>query len=193
MNGLLEKIKKIDLIERFALDTKKIVLIIIISVMFLYLDFAYLLKAQSEGLKKISSEVGKINNDLLGLEMGLKNMEAIRAQQKNLPKKKAKRMISESQLSSLLHDISKIGNAHNVRILYIKPSREMQKGAVVAKLTPVFINLDLVVGYHDLGKFINGLENDRTFISVESFKIEARPEEALKQRVNLTLKTYVTK
>lgn len=193
MIGLLEKIKKIDLIERFALDSKKIVLIIIISVMFLYLDFAYLLKAQSEGLKKISGEVGKINNDLKGLEMGLKNMDAIRLQQKNLPRKNAKKMISESQFSSLLHDISKIGNAHNVRILYIKHSREMQKGAVAPKLIPVFINLDLVASYHDLGKFINGLENDRIFISVESFKIEARPEETLKQRVSLTLKTYVTK
>lgn len=193
MIKLIEKIKKINLIERFALDSKKIVLILIITTMVLYLDFNFLLKAQMNWLKKSTTEIAKLKNDFKALELGLKNMQVVKSQQKNLAQSKAKKIISDFELASLLQDISKIGNANNVRILQIKPSREIQKPSASLKLSPVFINLDLICGYHNLGKFINDLENSQTFISVESFKIEARPEEVLKQKVSLTLKTYVKK
>lgn len=193
MIKLLEELKKINLIEKFALDNKKITLIIIITVMFLYLDFNYLLKAQMSGTKKSAEGIVKLKNDFKALDLGLKSMQGIKSEQKNLLQKKAKKIISDFQLASLLQDISKIGNANNIRILQIKPSRDTQKAAAALKFSPVTINLDLICGYHDLGKFINNLENNQAFISIESFKIEARSEEALKQRVSLTLKTYVKK
>ncbi|MFA5287685.1 MAG: type 4a pilus biogenesis protein PilO [Candidatus Omnitrophota bacterium] len=191
MIKFLEEIKKINLIEKFALDNKKIALIVIIAAMFLYLDFNYLLKAQMSGVKKPADEIVKLKNDFKALDLGLKNMQNIRSQQKNLPQQKAKKIIADYQIASLLQDISKIGNTNNVKILQIKPFREAQKAAATSKFSPVIINLDLICGYHDLGKFINGLENNQAFISIESFKIEARPEEALNQRVSLTVKTYV--
>ena len=146
------------------------------------------------GVKKSADGIVKLKNDLKALDLGLKNMQALKLQQKNLPPVKAKKIIFDSQLASLLNDISKIGNANNVTILQIKPSRDTQKsGAAAPKFSPVSISLDLICGYHNLGKFINDLENNQTFISIESLKIEARPEEVLKQRVSLTLKTYVKK
>lgn len=190
---IIEDIKKVNLIEKFALDSKKIILILIISIMFLYLDFNFLLKAQLNWVKKSSDGIVKIENDLKALDLGLKKMQDLKSQQKNLPKVKAKKIIFDSELPSLLHDISKIGKANNVRILQIKLFHETQKAAASFKFIPVSISLDLVCGYHNLGKFVNDLENDQTFISVESFKIEAQPEDVLKQRVSLTLKTYVKK
>ena len=193
MIKLLEKIKNIDLINKFALDDKKITLILIITIMFLYLDFTYLLKAQMSWSKKSAEGIVKLNNDFKALDLGLKNMQEIKLQQKNFSQSKAKKIIYDSQLASLLQDISKVGNANKVKILQIKPSHETQKGAASSKFSAVLINLDLLAGYHDLGKFINDLENNPTFISVESFKIEAQPGDALKQKVSLTLKTYVKK
>jgi Tfp pilus assembly protein PilO len=193
MIKLIEEIKKVNLIEKFALDNKKIVLILIISTMFLYLDFNFLLKAQMNWAKKSADGMVKLKNDFKVLDFGLKNMQDMKSQQKNLSQGKAKKIIFDYQLASLLQDISKIGNANNVRILQIKPSRDTQKAAASLKFSPVSISLDLICGYHNLGKFINDLENSQTFISVESFKIEARPEEVLRQRVSLTLKTYVKK
>ena len=193
INPIIEKMQKVNLIEKFALDSKKIILILIVSVMILYLDFNFLFKAQMNGLKKSAEEISKLQNDFKALDLGLKNMQVIKSQQKNLAQSKAKKIIVDYQLPSLLNDISKIGNANNVRILHIKPTRETHKAFSSLKFIPVFISLDLICGYHDLGKFINDLENGQAFISVESFKIESRPEEVLKQRVSLTLKTYVKK
>ncbi len=192
-NKLFENIKKINLIEKFSLDSKKIALIFIISSLFLYLDFSYLLKAQMGWIKKSSEGIVKLNNDIQATEIGLNNMRTIKAQQKNLPVKKIKKVISDSQLPSLLQEISKLGNANNIRILQIKPLREPQKAAPGSVFIPVLIGLDLDSGYHSLGKFINDLENNDTFIAVDSFKIEAQPKEVLKHKVSLILKTYVRK
>ncbi len=193
MIKLLEKVKNINLVERFALDNKKIILIMIVSIMLLYIDFNYLLKAQMNLLKKSADSIEKIKNDLKALDLGLKNMQNIKSQQKNLVKAKAKKIIFDFELATLLNDISKTANANNISILQIKPFREVQKAGSSPKFSQVSISLDLVCGYHNLGKFINDLENMPTFISVDGFKIEAQPEEALKQKVSLTLKTYVKK
>lgn len=195
MMKFIEKISKINLIEKFALDNKKIALILIISLAFLYLDINFLLKVQMSGVKKSTEELVRVKNDLKVLDAGLKNMQEVKSRQKNLPKNppKIKKIIFESQLASLLQDISKIGNTNNIKILQIKPSHEAQKTPAQGKSSPVFISLDLICGYHNLGKFINDLENNQVFISVEELKIEAQPQDVLRQKASLMLKTYVKK
>ena len=47
MKNLIEKINKLNLMERFSLDNKKLTLIFIVSAMIIYLDFNFLLKNQA--------------------------------------------------------------------------------------------------------------------------------------------------
>ncbi len=189
---IIEKINKINLIERFSLDNQKIILIVILSIAFLYVDFNFLLKGQLASNSKSKAELVRVINDLKALDAGLKNMEAIKAGQNGGLKVQEKMVIFESGLTTLLHDISKLANANNVRILQIKPLRDSQKKAV-GKFVPVLINMDLICGYHNFGKFINQLENNQVLISVENFKIELQPQDTLRQKVSLTIKTYVRK
>ena len=76
-------------------------------------------------------------------------------------------------------------------ITQIKPAYELQKTAV--KFSPFLINLDLIAEYHNFGKFINTLENNEFLIVIESFKIEAQAKDPLRQKITVTLKTYVEK
>jgi len=171
---------------------KKIVLICIISFLFLYLDFNFLLKAQMAKAARTGLEITKISNDLKGLDAGLENMEKAKIRQETTPASAGKKIIFESELTSLLHDISKLANANNVRMLQVRPSREKQKAAS-GKFTPVLINMDLVCGYHNFGRFVNALENNQAFVSVESFKIEPEEGDTSRQKVSLAVKTYVRK
>jgi len=192
MNKIIERINKLNLIERFSLDNKKIILIFIVSLALLYFDCNFLLKGQMAGIAKSKSEIIKISNEFKALDAGLKNMQAVKSGTGKNFKARDKKIIFESELVSLMHDISKLANVHNVRILQIKPTREAQK-AVAVKFAPVLINMDLICGYHNLGMFINGLENSQVFISAESFKIEPQPQDPLRQKVSLSVKTYVRK
>lgn len=192
MANLIEKINKLNLIDKFSLDNKKIILIILMSVTILYFDFNFLLKAQMASAAKSKEEVVKVNNDLKALDAGLKNMQAVKAGQKAAAKLPDKRVIFEPELTSLLHDISKLANANNVRILQIKPARETKKDAIV-KFTPVLISMDLICGYHNLGRFMNALENNQVFMSIESYKIESQAQDSLRQKVSLAVRTYARK
>lgn len=190
MENLIEKINKLNLIEKFSLDNKKLTLIFIISIMIIYVDFNFLLKKQVTSSNRLTKEITKINNDINALDTGLKNMQIAKAQKGNV-KEKTKKIIFESELTALLNDISKLGNFNNVRIIQIKPVRDLQK--IPVKFSPVLINMDLVGGYHNFGRFINSLENNEVLMSVESFKIEPQPKDPLSQKITVTVKTYVRK
>ncbi|MBM3243903.1 MAG: hypothetical protein FJZ12_03615 [Candidatus Omnitrophica bacterium] len=191
MKAFFEKINKLNLIERFSLDNKKIAIIVIISIMAVYVDFSFLLKGQIASVNKSKSSALKIKNDLRALEEGLKNMQAVKSSQKSAPQRKEKKIIYEAELPALLNDISKIANANNVNILNIKPSRDAK--AAAGKFTPILITMDLICGYHNFGRFLNSLENNQAFMAAESFKIEAQPQDTLRQKISLTVKTYVRK
>jgi hypothetical protein len=61
------------------------------------------------------------------------------------------------------------------------------------KLTALLINLDLLADYHNLGKFIQALEDSPVFMEVQELDISTQLPDYMKQKVTLVLKTYVTK
>ncbi|OQB16564.1 MAG: Pilus assembly protein, PilO [Candidatus Omnitrophica bacterium ADurb.Bin205] len=190
MKNLIEKINKLNLMERFSLDNKKLTLIFIVSAMVIYLDFNFLLKNQASSSARMGKEITRIKNDMKALDTGLKKMQEARAVKAG-PKVKSKKVIFEPELPALLNDISKLANFNNVRITQIKPARDLQKSP--AKFSPVLISMDIIGGYHNFGRFINSLENNEVLMSVEGFKIEPLPKDPLRQKIAVTVKTYVRK
>jgi len=201
MINLVDKIKSIKILGQLDLDNKKLMLIVLISAVIFYIDFNFIFKAQIRVLGKSGTEVARLRKDLDNFKVDLKKMRDSESKQVLASQKpifKVKSIISENQFSTLLQDISKIANNNDVRILQIKPSRmpaenQNSKVKASANLNPFIINLDLSCGYHNLGKFINELENLPAFVSVRDIKIEPQDDNYVKQKVELTLITYVKK
>lgn len=201
MNSLVDKIKNLKFLNTLELDNKKLILIFLISAAVFYFDFSLILKAQIASLSKSSAEVARKSSELTSLERDLKNMQDLKTK-KALPEatslSKAKRFITESQVSTLLQDISDLANNNDVRILQVKPSRD-QKASADTKLNPgpgltvFYIALDLTGSFHQLGKFINDLENSQVFLMVQELKIDSQKDNYLKQKASVLLKTYVKK
>ncbi len=202
MINLADKINKIKFLNQLALDNKQIMLIVLISAVLIYIDFNLIFKAQLAGLNYTNAQVVVFKKDLINLKLGLKKMQDFKSQEALSPQKpipKAKRIIPENQIASLLQDISKLANNNDVRVLQIKPFRSSQvnnqdnKIKSPSNITPFFISLDLSGGYHNLGKFINGLENLQGLVSVQDIRITPQEGDYLKQRASVTLITYVKK
>lgn len=184
-----------------VLDKKKILLIIMLIGLIIYIDFTFLIKLQLQGIKAPASKIIKLKKDLDNLNKDLSAMQNLKQRQPTGEKQaipvEPKEIISEEQVLSLLQDINNIANKYNIKIMQVKPSRELKakesKAFGTLKLTPFIITLDLACDYHRLGSFINGLENDRVFMAVEELKITGSPDNPLQQKVSLALKTYVKK
>lgn len=186
-------------ITNIQLDKQKKVLIAIFFVLIAYVDINYILKAQLAGLKSLNPKIVRLENDLKNLNRGLENMRNSKSKQGISAQKsplKSVKIISEGQISGLLQDIANEANSSGIKIIQIRPIRETQvaKSAVISdKLIPILINLELACDYHNLGRFINRLENSDVFMGVQEMKISTQLPDYLKQKVTLVIKTYVVK
>lgn len=184
-------------LANIQLDKQKRVLIIIFCVLIVYVEANYILKAQIAGLKSLDPKISRLENDLKNLNRDLENMRVAKGKPALETRKAAgssSKIITESQISGLLRDISSEANKFDVRVIQIRPLRETEKSAIPGdKLTPVLINLDLICDYHHLGRFINSLENSPVFMGVAELKISAQIPDYLKQKVGLVIRTYVNK
>lgn len=184
-------------LNKLELDNKKILLIAIACVFVLYIDYSFIMGMQRNGIKSIKTQKEKINKDITELNKNLVDLEILKKKQGDAPVKQ-KKLITEEQLTALLEDISLAANTNNVKIMQIKAEKELKakdvKPAVSAvKAKPLYIILDVSGSYHDIGRFINNLENAEKFMSVLEIKITRDSSDYMKENVNLLLKTYAKK
>lgn len=182
---------------------KKSVAVILAAAVFIYIDLAYVLKAQVAAHGRIRPQIVKIKSDLNDLAAGLLKMRSLEnnpAALKQGAASSAKKLIQESEIDSLLQDISKVAAGYNVSILSMqkRPYKEdtaavKAKSAGAMKFTPYLINMSLSCGYNDFGKFINDLENSRDFIAVTNITVTSGKKDFYTQDVSLALKTYVVR
>jgi Tfp pilus assembly protein PilO len=185
-----------DLLNKLQLaqiDQKKIILIAMIGLTLLYADFSFVLKSQVRGLKNAQAKITKLRKDISDLSQEVARAQALKSKQGSSgSSRKAKRIISDGEIASLLERLSVMANQENIKIMQAKPIKDT-KAKDASGNAPCLINLELVCGYHSLGKFINGIENIDILIALDSLNIDVNPADYLKQKVTLGLKTYVKK
>jgi hypothetical protein len=177
------------------------ILIAIFFILIVYVDVSYILKAQVSGLNSLKPKIAKLKTELANLNRGLESMRqaqgqpaAALARKKSL---KSSHVLSQSKVTELLQEISSVANKFNIQVVQLRPSRPVQQEKALTggkdKLGPLLINLDLVADYHNLGRFIQALEDSDVFMGVSELEISTQLPDYMKQKVTLILKTYVTK
>jgi Tfp pilus assembly protein PilO len=181
------------------LDKQKKILIVIFFALIIYIDATFILKSQTSGIKSLDPKIVRLKKDLTNLNRSLDSMRATLGKQGLTAQKvisRSSKILLEGQISGLLQDISSQANKFDIQIGQIRPSRETVNTKDITggdKFTPILINLDLTGSYHNLGKFINELENFQVFLSVQELKISTQLPEYMKQKITLVLKTYAAK
>jgi len=184
----------------FELDEKKIMLVISISLAIFILDFIFVLGWQNKQINAAKPKIKQSKSDIETINKNFANID-------ELKKKFAigkKEVISEGELSILLEEISNIANKNSVLIMRIKPvsdpkaskkevKSKTQKAVPTVKFTPVFIDIELACGYHNLGSFINSLENSVNFMQIQNIKVTTNEEDYTLHKVTLLIKTYIKK
>ena len=179
------------------LDSKKVILIALVCAVIIYVDFAFLIKMQFRSIGNITAKIITLKKDIDTLDKNLVLMQ--QSQNKPAISKKIKKPISESEMPQLFQKISDIANKYNVKIQELKPAKDTKeaktKGSTPAQksdFNAILLTLDVLSRYHELGGFLNELENADEFIAVENLKIISQ-EEGFKHSVKILLKTYVSK
>lgn len=197
--AFLGKLDIPQLLDSKKLDAKTLFAVIFFCAVFVFLDCSFLVSKQIKALRAIRPQISKMKTDLESLDTGLGNMQALqKGMKRDAPIGKTKKIISDEEVPLMLQQISATANDNDIKVLQIRPIREsplfrLEKPNVLIRLKPLLVNIDLSCDYHQLGKFLNRLEGGEFFLAVEEMKIAAQPQDYLRQRVTLLLKTYVKK
>ncbi|MEW5758383.1 MAG: type 4a pilus biogenesis protein PilO [Candidatus Omnitrophota bacterium] len=182
------------------LKQKKIIIYLLIIITVLAIDILFIIKPQILTIKKISPEINKLSADLKAFEEDKKNLNQLKASFEILNKKSIgldKRIIQEDELLTLVEKISKIGREEDVKIIQISPIEDPKakkiSGYSKGDIYPVMINIYIHSGYHQLGRFINKLENLDQFLKVLFIDIKFDKQLYTTQVVHLTLGAFIVK
>lgn len=191
------KVNVNDLIKKIPIKNNKVlILFVLVSVVIFYLDYSFVLRLQLQSVNKINSNIVNKKKNVGTLHKELAEVQDLKAKQLSQGKEpvRIKKFISEERMPFLLKEISDIANKNRVRINQIKLSKGLAQDSKQLKLEKFFcvlIALDLTAEYHKAGSFLNDLEENETYFSVEEIKITPNANDLFHQGVKLVLKTNV--
>ena len=188
-------------LKKIELNNKKALLAVITALVIVYLDCSFVIKLQIQNLNRVTPGIQKLKEDINALSAQLAKMRGEKTklvQAKEQAFSKSKKFITEEEVPSLLEEISETAKENDIELIQMKPSREKAAGvspkdAAALKFTPFSISMSLSCGYHQLGRFLNSLENKNIFIAVQDMDISSRQKDYFKHKVELTLRVYAEK
>ncbi len=185
-----------EILAKLKLDNQKLILVALVVLIIAYVDYAFIIGMQQKNIGVLKPKIEKLRKELDTFKKDSANIENLKKQQVKSDSK-VKQVIIEEQLPGLLEQVSNIANKNNMRLMQIKQSKDVKskedKAVVAAKLSPLFISLDLVGTYHNIGAFINDLENADKLLILQEIRIHRDTNDPLKQNAALLIKTYVKK
>ncbi len=152
-------------------------------------------------LPQVVNDINMIGKTI-GIMGDLKEARSLIAQRDELKKKAElynekielyeKKLPAQQEIPSFLENLSKMARDANITIIGImpvtlKPQKEIRYQ--VYQEMPILISAKS--GYHELGRFLNNLEDGPRFIKVVDINIKADTTAPKKQDVELMVYTYV--
>ena len=166
-------------------------------IIFLFDYFLIMYPLQIRNLIKLNPQIHTLSKDL-------KQVFTDKAKQKDYEKEvivlRARmelvgdKILMKEEIPAALESISRIANQTNMRITQMMPLKDSQE-LVFATDDGSYYSLPILVnargGYHDVGRFFNGIERDKIFMSIADFDVTAMSDDPLRHSLKVTVKAFV--
>jgi len=181
---------------------KKLLLISLGAMAFILLVYFFLLLRPTLGtLMDIAPRVQKLRMEIKAVQNDLEFEDRLKAKRVSLEdqlKLYANKLSRERELPSLLEDLSRTARTSNIKILGITPQdKALAKISLKAKESEVYqehpISVTAESGYHQLGTFVNKLENNERFMRIADINIKANKANPKRHDVEFVVCAYTFK
>jgi type IV pilus assembly protein PilO len=139
------------------------------------------MKSELKSARLVITDKGKLENDLR------EHSEKVESYEKKLP--------AEQEIPALLENLSNMAKDSNIKIVGIVPAMSYFKDDKSVKKNPIYREIPILItaksGYHELGNFLNRLENAGRFMKVVDIDIKANKTNPKKHDVELMVCTYI--
>lgn len=163
-------------------------LLIAIDVIFLVLPMTGKAYRNHTHLSELRQDIAEIRSDVKGEE---KLKASLAAAEKLLAERE--RMLAVGDISFYLETLSAIAQDAGVRIRSVRPmaareSEEMRNRKKDGEYEAAYFEITASGGYHELGRFMERIENERTFIKITRIDVRATAESAREHDINIVIK-----
>lgn len=184
--------------KEIFLENRKLILGGVVVFLAVWVFLKYFLGPAVGKARTLGTEASQIRRNLTATRTALGKLPQLEADAVRLrrsAKELAVRFPSESELPELLEHLSRVAEKSEVEIVEISPTRVIQveekKGTPSALYEELPIALTARSGYHELGSFINQLENSERIFMVKNIEVKADPSDRKRHHVELVLGTFV--
>jgi type IV pilus assembly protein PilO len=161
------------------------------------LDFFLLMHPQISTLTKIGPEIEQLQKDIDKVKDDSGRINDYKKTVENLRSKADILNLSvksKSEFPIILERVSTIASENGIKIDQIIPNTEKQELLLDKnnrKYYSLPINVDAEGGYHNLGRFINKIENDAVALQVGSFTLASSAASLKNHKIKMVLQATV--
>jgi Tfp pilus assembly protein PilO len=148
-------------------------------------------------LNKVNSQISELRHniqdaktDIARLGQNRDQLEKIRNQVNEVKVK----IRSAQEVPLILEDISRTASEHGVKIDQLMPLKD-QKVLLAKQKDVEYYALPILVQarspYHDLGRWLAQLEEDRVFYGVGNLSVMTNPKDTMRHQVQITFKAAI--
>jgi len=200
MMSILDDLKGIDLksIDLNNPQTRTLLLTVLISLIAAALYIYFVFIPQFVRVFALSGDIGKMRLELKSAQALVANMDKLKNDLKENSEKvelSEKKLPAEQEIPTLLEDLSSMAKDSKIRILSIVPVMSYLTGDRSGNKSQIYREIPILItaksGYHQLGRFLNSLENAGRFMKVVDIGIKADKASPKEHDVELIVCTYI--
>jgi len=188
-------LKNIDLKSKQT-QTLLLIAFTVLVAAILYLYFAFV--PQVVRVFKLTVNTGKISSELKSARIMIKDFDGFKNDLEECSQKVEsyeKKLPAEQEIPALLENLSDMAKDSNIKIVSIVPAMPYLKDGKTGKKSLIYREIPILItaksSYHELGHFLNNLENADRFMKVVDIDIKANKANPKKHDVELMICTYI--
>jgi len=183
-----------DLIKKFGY----LILGLAVAIIF-FIDYFLVLRPQLRAFSSLGAKASGFTKDIKETRLNLNRIDSLKAEILTSQEKlgKAERSILPTADTAVItQHLLQLAEQYEVQVNQMTPAKESE--AIVLKSDQgEYLGLPIVIdaegGYHNIGLFFDHIENDETFMSIQSFQIAHNPRTIKKHLLTMTVMVFVLK
>jgi len=197
-------LKTINLKDR---DTQKFLIAISAGIVAIVAFLLFMIVPKATKLVSLIKSNSQLSIELKDTELNIARTEKMKEKKDGLQKKissSQERFLEQRQIPVFLEELSKLAEEADVKLNSLKlpkaavgsdwkaasaASPARKKASVEDKYEKVPIFIEAECGFHELGSFINKLENAKRFIGIADMEIAAQKDSVKLHKVSLNIET----
>jgi Tfp pilus assembly protein PilO len=168
---------------------------IFLSVLSFFFSYRFIFSPKLRQIKKVSVQIEQRKQDIERAKANPQHFAKVKETIKELQTERdyyQQRLTIKADMPQILKELNQMAEHLGIKFLSIRPLERKEALLPGAKdlLLQIPIRIKLKCGYHQLGKFINQIENSNRFMKIKDLNINADSNDIWNHQVELVITNY---